>query len=199
MIGRAHQLGAAWFEAHQELRAFLETWLDIEVARTMASRALGIWVQQALDGVEPPLGPYANLFVAAHYCLTAKIDGRPGPSREEAWLQAPMDRTLLPYQVAKIHTDLWKAGQLLAWDMRTIHRVSRGLSLVWPSSATHWTTLDPGVETKLVGSLLRCAVESLSEHRCVDCLVCAEHALRWEKADERTEQWFTARRLNQEG
>lgn len=194
-MNREDQAAAAWYQAHGAIRTYLETWCDVDMARQIASSACAIWVEQAADGTQPSVGPYANLYACAigvlgPMSLTVEV-----PSLEAAQDAVPLNTTLLPYQLSKIHTDVWKAGQLLHWDRKTIHRAARGLSLIWPVSDSGWAPLGVQELSPLVPPLTRRAVETLNHHRCLDCAICTEAAVRWENADAATEQWFTQRRL----
>lgn len=194
-MNREEQLLKAWFEAHGALRDYLEAWCDVDTARSVASSACAIWMQQAADGVAPAVGPYANLYACAYAVLGPLSIRFVVPDESSALRAVPYNTTLLPYQLSKIYVDIWKAAQLLHWDRKTVHRVSRGLSLVWPVSDTGWAPLGVTELGNLVPPLTRRAVETLNHHRCLDCAICTEAAVRWEAADRSTEEWFTARRL----
>lgn len=195
---REQQLSAAWYEAHQELRVFLEPWTYIEKARAVATASCALWVRHALDGRQYQSGPYGGLYALAYETAKLSISGPALPPAEVAERLIPIDRTLLPYQLSKIHADVWKAGQFLHWDRKTANRVTRALSLIWPSSAETWAPLGPDMINPLAIPLARRAVETLNHHTCLDCAICTEAAVRWEGADRATEEWFTERRLLRE-
>ncbi len=198
-MNREEQLSAAWWEAHQGLRTYAETWVDVDQARRVASSACALWVQAAADGTEPRVGPYANLYGCAYILMTTLSMAFVMPTEEQAQAAIPLNTTLLPYQLSKIHTDIWKAAQFLHWDRKTVHRVARGMSLVWPVSDSGWAPLGAQQLGPLVPPLVRRAVETLEHHRCLGCKICDEATVRWESADRATEEWFTARRLSREG
>lgn len=192
---REEQAFTAWYEAHQGLRTYLEAWMNVEQARQLASSATAIWMQQAADGVEPSVGPYANLYACAYAAMGPLSITFELPDDVTAMEAIPINTTLIPYQLSKLFVDIWKASQLLSWDRKTIHRVARGLALIWPVSDSGWAPLGVVDLGKLVPPLVRRAVETLEHHRCLDCAICTEAALRWENADRATEEWFTERRL----
>lgn len=196
---REGQLLTAWYEAHQELRTYLETWTYIEQARQMASSAIGHWVQEAADGEQPSTGPYVALYASATAVANLVMYANDSIPLTNAAAAIPINATLLPYQLSKIHTDIWRAGQLLSWDRKTIHRVAMGACRTWPVTAGGWSELGSEPLGKLVPPLVRRAVDVLSNHRCLDCAICAEAAVRWEEADRRTEEWFTGARLRRDG
>lgn len=195
---REEQLAAAWYEAHQEVRTYLEPALGADQARVSASVACALWFQNAADGGNPATGPYGHLFAAAFYTAQQVAQGLATLDQVAMDKRIGIDRTLLPYQLSKIHTDIWKTAQLLHWDRKTVHRVSIGLSLVWPVSDSGWAPLGTRELSPLVLPLFRRAVETLTHHTCLDCAICTEGAVRWEDADRATEQWFTGRRLAKE-
>lgn len=197
-MNREEQLRAAWYEAHQELRVFLERWTYVEKARAVATVTCALWVRHALDGRQFHTGPYAGLYAAAYETAKLSIGGMEMPDAEEAQEFIPIDATLLPYQLSKIYVDCWKAGQLLHWDRKTGNRATRSLSLIWPVSAAGWAQLGPDMINPLAVPLARRAVETLNHHQCLDCDICTEAAVRWEGADRATEEWFTTRRLSKE-
>lgn len=197
-MNRERQLRQFWFDAHQALRIYLEKWTSIEVARALASHACAIWMQHAADGLVEKVGPYVGLHKAAYAVLSPLSMTYDVPTWEDAQRAIADSGTLLPYQAAKVYVDVWRAAQLLSWDRKTIHRASKGLSVVFPSGPTGWLPLGQADLGRLVPPLARRAVEVLETHRCLDCQICAESALRWEDADIATEQWFTARRLERE-
>lgn len=189
------QARAAWYEAHDALRAWVQPYMSLELGRSLASKACGFWVRKALDGDVPTTCAYALLFeamqhVAAQNGSLAKLgvpevlDDLPDGSR-----------TLLPYQMSKLYWDIWNAGQLLKWDRNIRNRASKGVSASWPSGPVYWSSLDSSGIGALAESLGRRAVVVLSEHECTDCSLCNEAAEKWEAEDQRTEIWFTARRL----
>lgn len=192
------RLQAAWFEAHQELRVWLEQWMYVEKARMVATVSCALWVRHALDGQVAYLGPYGLLYVAAYETAKLSVGGADMPEAKVAEQSIPMHATMLPYQLSKIYVDCWKAGQLLHWDRKTGNRVTRALSLIWPTTASSWAPLGQDQVNPLAVPLARRAVETLGHHTCVDCAICTEAAVRWEKADETTEAWFTGRRLQKE-
>lgn len=195
MIGRVEQAKAAWFEAHQDVRFWLEPFLEIELANRVASRACAHWVRVALDGDQTTNGPYQDLFKLAF----GAISGRPGsvdlPSWSELEQGIPYDTKLLPYQLSKLYSDFWKAGQLLKWDNKTSNRASRALVGIYPINEWQWESFHPLDTYRAAEALARCAFDVLSTHTCEDCTTCIEHAERWENADACTEAWFTGRRL----
>jgi hypothetical protein len=195
---REEQLRATWFEAHQELRKFLEQWTYVDKARAVATVSCSLWVRHALDGRVTHSGPYGLLYAAAYETARMTVGGMDLPAIDVAEETIPMHATMLPYQLSKIYVDCWKAGQLLRWDSKTMNRATRPLSLIWPTSASSWIELGSDKINPLAIPLARRAVETLNHHRCIDCAVCTEAAVRWEKADEATEQWFTGRRLKRE-
>jgi hypothetical protein len=192
---REEQYFTAWYEAHGALRTYLEPWTDVDMARQLASTAVAVWMQSAADGEQPPSGPYAALYAAAYILLGSLSIRYEVPDDVTAMQAVPLNTTLLPYQLSKLYVDIWKAAQFLAWDRKTIHRVSRGLALIWPVSDSGWAPLGPVELGRLVPPLARRAVETLEHHRCLDCAICTEASLRWENADRATEEWFTERRL----
>lgn len=192
------QLRAVWYEAHQEIRVFAQEWTDLKVGRSVASVACALWVRHSLDGRQSHTGPYGLLYAAAYDTVKLTPYGMLQPSAEEAEHKIPMNTTVLPYQLAKIYVDIWKAGQLLHWDRKTANRATRALSIIWPAGAESWFPLGGDEINPLAGPLARRAVETLSHHECLDCAICTEAAVRWEGADRATEEWFTARRLAKE-
>lgn len=197
-MSRTEQLQAAWFEAHQELREFLSQWTYEEQARQIASTACSYWVQRAADGEQPETGPYVALYASAVAVLNQTSFAAATIPLDLAAAAIPTDRTLLPYQLSKIHTDVWMAGQLLSWDRKTIHRLARSLVHVYPAFGGRPVEMVAAFSNKLALPLLRRAVEVLDEHKCLDCKICGESAVRWEDADRRTEEWFTGARLRKE-
>lgn len=197
-MNREEQLRAAWYEAHQGLRDYLEPWSDIDTARRLASHACGIWVQMAADGVSLSAGPYASLYACAYQTLTALSLTFEIPTDAIALSAVPVNTTLLPYQLSKIYVDVWKAAQLLHWDRRHIHRLAVGLGTVYPVTPHDWAELGSQPLGNMVPPLARRAVEVLEDHQCLDCQICAAGALRWEDADRATERWFTDQRLERE-
>lgn len=193
---RQQLAAAAWYEAHWELREYLENYVSIELARNVASKACGLWVRKAADGEVLTFGPYAGLYEAAQYCLGHDTGMAYVEHSEDPYSDVKPSTTLLPYQLAKLYTDIWSAAQLLSWDRKTVNRASKGISEVWPSNATSCMSIDPDGPGPLALALGRRAVDVLSEHRCLDCAICTEAATRWEADDRRTEEWFTARRLS---
>lgn len=189
------RLTAAWFEAHQELRVFLEHWTYVDKARAVATASCALWVRHALDGRVAHSGPYGLLYAAAYETAKMTVGGMDVAPPEEAERLIPLDKTLLPYQLSKIYTDCWKAGQLLHWDRKTANRATRALSMLWPTGPTGWCEIGPDKINPLAIPLARRAVETLEHHTCLDCAICTEAAVRWESADRATEEWFTARRL----
>lgn len=195
MNERAKQLMQLWYDAHTAIRVFLEDYTDLDEARRLASRACAIWVQAAGDGMVTPSGPYAQLYAAAVYVLHAHLGVLMPVTDAELEAAVPVSTELLPYQLSKTYTDIWKASSLLVWDRKTVHRVAKGLGCTWPSSATTWSILGAEEISPLVIPLLRRAVVVLSEHECYDCMICGEAAVRWEEDDKRTETWNVNQRL----
>jgi len=197
-VSREEQLRAAWYEAHQELRDFLEPYTHTDRARVIATTACALWMRKALDGYVSVTGPYGLLYVAAYEVATHAVGSTDLPEISEAEKRVPINKTLLPYQLSKIYVDCWKAGQLLSWDRKTANRATRALSLIWPVTSEGWATIGPDEINPLAVPLARRAVETLNHHECLDCSICTEAALRWEEADHATEEWFTGRRLTKE-
>lgn len=198
VVSREEQLRAAWYEAHQELRTFLDPLTWIEKSRATATAAISLWVRRAVDGYTAPVGPYGLLYGEA-FALANTLPGFSDvPDVAALYAQIPLNRSLLPYQLSKIYTDIWRAGQLLHWDRKTANRATRALSLVWPTSPRDWSLLGPDEVNPLAIPLARRAVDVLGEHTCVDCTICTEAALRWEDADRVTEAWLTNVRLKRE-
>lgn len=189
------QARAAWYEAHDGLREFVQPFFSLDVGRRLASEACGLWVRNALDGKVPDTCAYALTFDAVSHLVIQQ----PGPtslvSPGALSMRYPLSQSLLPYQLAKLYWDIWKAGQLLKWDQKIRNRASKGVSEAWPSGPVYWTSLDPLGIGPLAGPLGRRAVEVLAEHECTDNSLCNEAAEKWEAEDKRTETWFTARRL----
>jgi len=197
-VNRGEQLQTAWWNAHQELREYVEPFVTIDQARHVASLAVGYWVEMAADGHQPATGPYGQLFAAAYGCIKAITAMTDEDSIEKMEDRVPADNSMLPYQLSKIYVDIWKASQLLSWDRKTIHRLGRGAAVVWPVSDGGWAELGVTPLGKLVPPLVRRAVEVLDLHQCIGCNICAQAALRWEQADSHTEAWATNRRLKRE-
>lgn len=198
VVNRDEQLSAAWYEAHSAIRVYVETWMDVDTARAVASSACAVWVQSAADGDAVQPAPYALLYGCAYILMADYSMQFDRPTEADAVQAVPLNTTLLPYQLSKIYVDIWKAAQLLHWDRKTIHRVAMGACRTWPVTAGGWAELGSQPLGKLVPPLVRRAVETLNHHRCLDCAICTEAAVRWENADRATEQWFTARRLQRE-
>ena len=190
------QLRAAWFEAHDEVRAYLQPFASIELGRKLASQACGYWVRKAADGAVPSSCAYASLFEAAAYLLVHHPAMPCTVSEQKLHDNIPYASTLLPYQMSKLYVDVWKAGQLLGWERKLINRASKYVSEVWPSSATCHTAFDLQGLGPLAEPLARRAVAVLSEHQCLECEICDQASQRWEDEDKRTEEWFTAQRLS---
>lgn len=189
------QARAAWYEAHDGLREWVQPFLSIALGRRFASKSCGYWVRQALDGHTPQTCAYDLLFQAMRHVVGLE-PGMPELGIPELLHDTPdSTRTLLPYQMSKLYWDIWKAGQLLKWDQKIRNRASKGVSEAWPSGPVYWTSLDPLGIGPLAGPLGRRAVEVLAEHECTDNSLCNEAAEKWEAEDKRTETWFTARRL----
>jgi hypothetical protein len=197
-VTREEQLSAAWYEAHNAIRMYAETWMDVDTSRAVASSACAVWVQAAADGGATHAAPYANLYTCTYILMANHSMQFNRPTEADAVAMIPLNTTLLPYQLSKIYVDIWKAAQLLHWDRKTIHRVARGMSMIWPVSDSGWAPLGVRELGPLVPPLVRRAVETLEHHRCLDCAICTEAAVRWEDADRATEQWFTSRRLAKE-
>jgi len=197
-VTREEKLSAVWYEAHMGLREYLEAWVDVDTARTAASKACAIFVEQAADGMQLKVGPYGQLYAAAYACIGPLSMRFEIPSDEIAQAAVPAHARRLPYDLSKVYTDVWKASQLLHWDRKTIHRVTRGLALTWPVSDSGWAELGVTPLGNLVPPLVRRAVETLDHHRCLDCKICTEAAVRWEYGDNCTEAWLTARRVAKE-
>jgi hypothetical protein len=197
-VSREEQLQTAWYEAHQELRKYLEPWTYLETARSIASVACALWVRKALDGWVSHTGPYGLLYEGAYETAKLSEAGMNVPDLAVAERTIPTHGTLLPYQLSKIYVDCWKAGQLLHWDRKTANRATRALSMIWPTTASSWAPLPPDKINPLAAPLARRAVETLNHHECLDCAICSEAAVRWESADRATEEWFTGRRLKKE-
>jgi len=194
-MNRVEQLYAAWYEAHGELRTFLEHWTYVDKARAVATASCAGWARHALDGGQFHTGPYSGLYTVAYETAMLSVGGADIPPFEVAQDKIPMNRSLLPYQLSKIYVDTWKAGQFLHWDRKTANRVTRALSLIWPVSDSGWAPLGVDEINPLAVPLARRAVQVLDEHTCLDCAICSEAVVRWEGADRATEEWFTARRL----
>jgi hypothetical protein len=188
----------AWYEAHQELMTFLCLWTGPIEARSIASAACGWWVERAAEGEQPEPGPYAALYASALAVLNQRGTAEGSIRSEVAVSHIPINASMLPYQLSKIHTDIWKAAQLLGWNRTTVRRVAKGLVRTRPVMAGGWAEMGSAPLGNLVPPLVRRAVAVLSEHQCVDCRICGEHAVRWENADRRTEEWFTGARLKKE-
>lgn len=197
-MNRGEQLQTAWFDAHQELRVFLSKWVTADEALPMASTACGWWIERAADGEQPSTGPYVALYASAVSVVNLQISMHGTIPLDVAAVHIPVNTSMLPYQLSKIHTDIWRAAQLLSWDRKTIRRVSKGITRVWPVSATSWGNMGLEPLGNLVPPLVRRAVDVLSEHECLGCKVCDETAVRWENADRRTEEWFVGARLRKE-
>lgn len=195
MIGPVEQAKAVWFDAHQDVCHWLEPFLEFELARRVASRAAAKWVRCALDGEQGRHGPYEGLFLLAFGSIAGRSGSVDLPSWDELHEAIPYDTKLLPYQLCKLYTDIWQAGQLLKWDHKTSNRVSRALAEVYPVTQWQWEHLDPEQSHQAAHALASCAFDVLSTHVCEDCPICLEHATRWENADACTEAWFTGRRL----
>ena len=192
-------LTRTWYEAHTVLREYLEQYVANDVARTLASRACSVWVQSAADGNRPQRGPYAYLYTCAIVVLQENLGMGLTIAVCDLEVAIPVSTELLPYQLAKLFTDVWKAGQLLSWDRKTIHRAAKGLSKRWPDSPSTWCELVGDEMSPLVLPLARRAVAVLSEHQCLDCQICGEAAVRWEEDDQRTEVWNANQRLARQG
>lgn len=197
-MNRGEQLQTAWFDAHQELRVFLSKWFTADEALPMASTACGWWIERAADGEQPSTGPYVALYASAVAVANVQISMFGALKMDIAASHIPVNTSMLPYQLSKIHTDIWRAAQLLSWDRKTIRRVSKGITRVWPISATSWREMGLEPLGNLVPPLVRRAVDVLSEHECLGCKICDETAVRWEDADRRTEVWFVGARLRKE-
>ena len=185
---------ATWFDTHEELRGFLQPLVSIGMGRRMASDACGLWVRNAGDGKVPTTCAYALAFDAVSHVLISE----PGPtelvSAAALSLLYPLPHSELPWTLAKLYWDIWKAGQLLSWDKKTVNRASKGISDHWPWGPSQYAALDPNVSSHLAKPLGRRAVEVLDEHECLDCAICTEWAEKWEAEHARTEAWITARR-----
>lgn len=189
------QARAAWYEAHDALRAWVQPHMSLEIGRSMASKACGLWVRSALDGQVPFTCAYALLFEAMQN-VVAQEGSLVKLGVPEVLDELPDgSRTLLPYQMSKLYWDICKAGRLLKWDKQICNRASKAVSGSWPSGPVHWASLDPDGIGVLAKSLGRRAVVVLSEHHCLACEVCVEMAGYWDDEDQRTERWFTVRRL----
>jgi hypothetical protein len=189
---------AAWYEAHQELMMFLCLWTGPVEARVAASAACGWWVERAAEGEQPETGPYVALYASALAVLNQRGTSAGGIPPDVAAEHIPVNTSMLPYQLSKIHTDVWKAGQLLSWDRKTVRRVAKGLVRTRPVTSEGWVEIGGAPLGNLVPPLVRRAVAVLSEHECIDCSICGEYAVRWENADKHTEEWFTGARLRKE-
>jgi len=135
------------------------------------------------------------LYATATSVLNVRANAEGSIPLDIAAAAIPINTSMLPYQLSKIHTDIWKAGQLLSWDKKTIRRVAKGLNRAWPVSPGGWAEIGALPLGNLVPPLVRRAVAVLSEHECFDCAVCGEAAVRWENADRRTEEWFAGARF----
>lgn len=194
-MNREEQARAAWYEAHTVLREFLEPLTGMDKARELASKACGYWLQAAADGMVTPYGPYAQLYAAAIHAVQQECGVLLMATIGTLERAVPVSQTLLPYQLSKIYTDVWKAAQFLAWDRKIIHRAAKGVAQSYPDSPTTWAPLGIDWIGPLVLPLGRCAVEVLSTHECLECEICAQAAVRWEDDDSRTEKWNTNQRL----
>jgi len=188
----------AWWDAHQELRVFLARWVTADQALPMASVACGWWIERAADGEQPSTGPYVALYASAVAVVNLDIGMGGSIPLDIAAIHIPVSTSLLPYQLSKIHADIWKAGQLLRWDRKTIRRVSKGITRVWPVSPGGWAEMGLEPLGNLVPPLVRRAVAVLDEHECLDCKICEETAVRWENADTRTDEWFAGARARKD-
>jgi len=152
------QLLSAWFDAHQELRVFLARGEVAADTRFLASTACGWWVERAADGEEPSTGPYVALYASAVATMNQRANLGGSIPLEVAASHIPINTTMLPYQLSKIHTDIWKAAQLLSWDRKTIRRVAKGLVRTWPVSSGGWAEVGAAPLGNLVPPLVRRAV-----------------------------------------
>ncbi len=177
---------------------FLCLWTGPSEARSIASAACGWWVERAAEGEQPETGPYVALYASAVAALNQKGCWGSSIPLDVAATHIPVNTSLLPYQLSKIHTDIWKASQLLSWNRTTIRRVAKGLVRTRPVSPGGWAEMGGAPLGNLVPPLVRRAVAVLSEHQCIDCRICDEYAVRWENADRCTEEWFTGARLKKE-
>jgi len=189
------QIQAAWYAAHDAVRAYLQPFASVPLGRSLASQACGLWVRKAADGETMSSCPYAGLFEAAAHALI-HLPSMPCDVDEHVLIHAiPLDNSMLPYQMSKIYVDVWKAGQLLGWEKKLINRASNYVTASWPVNPTCYATFDPNGIGPLAEPLARRAVETLDQHQCLDCTICTDASERWEDSDKATEQWFTAQRL----
>jgi hypothetical protein len=189
----------AWERMHTASKLYLGDLGYVDEAPAWGAQACGYWLRAVLDGFDAPFGPYANLYAATVFVARRKAGMSFAWSAAQCEDLVPLSDFQLAYDLCRLASEAWKAGQLAGWDRSSINIVSRSLGYLIPEGKDGRFSCAQEMIKGHGYFTARRALEVVHEHTCAKCLICAAAAHRWDADDQATEVWLTGQRLAREG
>jgi len=198
-VSKYGSVTAIWYRAYWQVYAFLDKYLYPEQCHSATARACSLWVRQALDGVETANGCYRSLWAAAEHVLMQLDPAHLLSNPMEFQERIPLNTDTLACDMSRLYAAIWQAGRQGEWDRATIHKVSKRLSSLVPTSVDEWRNTLPAPIDDPVARLVRRAFDVMHEHECVDNPICNQSGVIWEREDQASQRWIETERLAREG